>query len=281
MAVDDPESEYSEFMVSEHQANENPAELPKSIATAVPISSKSISDIKERSRIICGIIRLLLNRAPLTTRYEDIRAMVKSLTHDKISPLTVNCLIDEAKKYAESVFGLTLCDVKLPSGKRELFLKQSLAFPPHDLKITSTADHELRGFLLLMAPCLKAYTNGIPLDRLCEVMRKVGRGSLVPEGEAAESALAQSLRNARKRKEIKTSVESFKSVSDYLVYARDLGYIQIQTDNTRGTGLATVVITPNYRFILEFDQTAYLKQFNILNVDANIKRSLGIFFESG
>lgn len=161
-----------------------------------------------------------------------------------------------------------------------MFLKQSLAFQPHDLKILGEGDHEFRGFLLLLVPCMKAYTAGIPLDRLCNLFSQIGKGHMVPQDRDSEEALATALRTSRRRKELKYHASDFRHISDYLLYARDLGYLQFQIGPDKRDDLNTILVCAGYRFVLEFDQESYVSQFRTLDIDPIVKRNLDVFFDT-
>ncbi|GIX64979.1 uncharacterized protein BcabD6B2_44140 [Babesia caballi] len=267
MMEDDAEGAYSQFMLSEHQTHDTAADSTVSAPTAAATAanSKYETEIKanEKSRILGAIVRLLLRRAPFTTRYDEVRGIVKAYLPDNANHMIVNCFIEDAKKLVGKTLGLTLCDARIPGGRRELFLKQSLAFHPHDLKILGEGDHEFRGFLLLLLPCMKAYSTGVPLgtqsttpyhlfsDRLCEIFMRIGKGRMVPQDGAAEDALKTLLRATRRKKEVKHRASDFKSIADYLLYAKDLGYIMFAIDNSKGDTLAMISILPGFRLAVE------------------------------
>ncbi|GBE59911.1 hypothetical protein, conserved [Babesia ovata] len=294
MVTEGPEDAYAQFMFSEHQTA---ATLPDSVTPGSPTltpasTSKYEHDIRdhEKSRILRLIVRLLLHRAPFVTRYDEIRAVVKTYLHDNANHAIVNCFIEDAKKLVSKTLGLILCDIKL-GARREFFLKQSLAFQPHDLKLLGEGDHELRGFLLLMLPCFKAYTAGIPLDRLCEVFTRVGKADMVPRDQESEEALKATLRGMRRKRTVKiaasgvspslTSTYSteFKGIADYLLYAKELGYLNVVIDPKKGDTLAVITVVPGYRLLFELDQESYVKQFSTLELDESLKRTLEAFFD--
>lgn len=115
MAEEDAEGVYSQFMLSEHQTSDPPHDG----STTAPAASRGkgkpllIKD-NERSRILGGIVRLVLRRAPFPTKFDEIRNIVKAHLHDKHSNAVVSMLVEDAKKLTGSIFGLTLCDVRLP-----------------------------------------------------------------------------------------------------------------------------------------------------------------------
>ncbi|GFE55558.1 hypothetical protein BaOVIS_029620 [Babesia ovis] len=281
MGDDDPEAAYADFVLCEHQCVPVAQDSTASVSANVN-SNKYYNEMKEaeKKRMLGIVMRLLLRRAPFPTRHDEVKAVLKGYLHDNTNHMVFNCFIEDAKKLFSKTLGLTLCDVKLPGGKRELFLKQSLAFHPHDHRINSEGDHELRGFLLLMLPCLKACTTGVPLDRLCDVFKRIGKGHMVPQNADEEESLKAALRSTRRKKEVKRHASDFKNIADYLSYARDLGYLNFSVDTSKGDNLAVISVHAGYRFALELDQESYIKQFNALEIEAPVKRSLGIFFES-
>ncbi|ORM41367.1 uncharacterized protein BXIN_0752 [Babesia sp. Xinjiang] len=280
MAADDCELSYSQFIVADHLCTA-PSQDAKTPTSPTNKTNKYYSTIKpnEKRRILATIVRLLLHRAPFTTRSDEIRTIVKSYIHDQTNHLVVNCFIEDAKALIGRTLGLTLCDVKTTGGKRELFLKQSLAFRPHDVKINSEGDHELRGFLLLMLPCLKTYTEGVSLDRLCDVFKRIGKGHMIPKTESEADALMSALRSTRRRKDVKYRASDFKNIADYLLYARDLGYLTFTHDPTKGESLAMMSVHADFRFNVEINPEAYLEQFNTLEINATMKRRLNVFLE--
>ncbi|CDR96046.1 hypothetical protein BBBOND_0211880 [Babesia bigemina] len=292
MATDDPEDAYAQFMFSEHQtATTLPDSATSGTPTPAPASnSKYEYDIRdnEKSRILRLIVRLLLHRAPFVTRYDEIRAVVKTYLHDHANHAIVNCFIGEydaslqfqygaedAKKLVSKTLGLILCDIKLQGARREFFLKQSLAFQPHDLKLLGDGDHELRGFLLLLLPCFKAYTTGIPLG----MFTRVGKADMVPRDQASEEALKAALRGTRRKRAVKYSASEFSNIADYLLYARELGYLSLVTDPKKGDTLAVITVMPGYRLLFELDQESYVKQLSTLELDEGLKRTLEAFFD--
>nr|BAN64548.1 conserved hypothetical protein [Babesia bovis] len=187
---------------------------------------------------------------------------------------------EDVKHVLSKAFGLILYDIRTGGGKRESFLKQSLAFHPHDLLINDENDHEIRGFLLLLVPCLKTSPAGLTLDRICDIFKKIGKGHLVPRSSEEQDDLKAALRTTRRRREAKRRTSEFGSLLHYLIYAKDLGYLNIFIDANKGGNLDAIYIQAGQRLNIEFEQQLYMNQLNTLVMDGPLKRSLGIFFEA-
>ncbi|EKX72889.1 conserved hypothetical protein [Theileria equi strain WA] len=273
------ESIYERFLLSEHQiiatTNDPEGQSAEESTKRVDVNS-DINDV-ERNRIVRLIIRKVLNQAPFPTKYEDIRLLIKQNVSQTYNHNLFNLYVEDAKKMLMRVFGLILCDVKYGQGKREFFLKQSIAFPPHDLKILSEGDHELRGFLLILLPLFKAYSNSIQLNRLCESFQKFGLGHMVPKSAEDEEAFILRLKSIKRRKEIKYSSKEFSTLSDYILYAKDLGYLTLKLED-KGDTLATIFILPGYRLLLEHNKDEYIQHFKKLD-EETFSKGLEIFFE--
>lgn len=273
------ETIYERFVLSEHQviapSNDPEAQGPEESTKRLDIHP-DINDV-ERNRIVRLIIRKTLNQAPFPTKYEDVRLLIKQNVSQTYNNNLFNSYIEDAKKMLMKVFGLTLCDVKYGQGKREFILKQAIAFPPHDLKILSEGDHELRGFLLFLLPLFKAYSNAIQLNRLCEAFQKLGLGHITPKSAEDEEALVLRLKSIKRRKEIKYSSQEFSTLSDYILYAKDLGYLTLKFED-KGDTLSTIFILPGYRLLLEYNKDEYIQHFKKLD-EETFSKGMEIFFE--
>lgn len=273
-------SEYERFIISEHQVSAGGAEPALEQATPSQsirkAPSQSISDA-ERNRLTRLVVRRLLSQSPYSTKYEDVRLIVKHHLPETGNYAVLNLIIDSARSVLSSVFGLSLEDVRYAQGRRELFLKQSISFGPHDHRTLSQGDHELRGFLLLLVPCFRAHNNELSLKFLCEVFEKVGRAHMVPRCKEDEEELVQRLRAVKRKRDVKYSSREFAHISDYLLYAKDLGYIALAFQQGVDQ-LSSVVIAPGYRLDAEFDNSCFVEAFRRLD-EAAFGRGLDVFFE--
>lgn len=244
------EKPYESFLFSEHVISSNQEEKDasgdskssKENAQALANFSKA-----ERSRMVKLVVRTVLHRSPFTTKYEDVRIALKQYVPVGLTPTLMKSILAESQKISRKLFGLLLCDVKLPNGRRELFMKQSISFLPHSLKIMSEGAHEVRGFILLLLPYFRAKSDSISLGELYEIFIKVGLRSKLPKDSDGDEALLAKIKCNRRRREARDS-SSFSEIADYILYARDLSYIVI---NIKEMALDQIFIAPGFRLMQE------------------------------
>ncbi|XP_955050.1 uncharacterized protein TA04135 [Theileria annulata] len=181
------ESEYGNFVISENLINR---ELGSDVVSEDEITITNI----EKNKIIRIIIRKLLYQSPFPLKYEELKAILKEQLPHKFNPKLLNNLLYEIKHVLSNIFGLYLDDVKFPPNKRELILKQTISFKHHDLKTLT-------------------------------------------EGVEEEKDLITVLKMVKRKKEVKYTSRGiypilhfsleYNYISDYILYAKDLSYINI------------------------------------------------------
>ncbi|EAN31099.1 hypothetical protein TpMuguga_03g00362 [Theileria parva strain Muguga] len=265
------EREYGNFVISENLINR---ELGSDVVSEDEITITNI----EKNKIIRIIIRKLLYQSPFPLKYEELKAIVKEHLPYKFNPKLINHLLYEIKHLLSNTFGLYLDDVKFQPNKRELILKQTVSFKHHDLKTLTEGDHELRGFILLLVPCFKAYNNILTLKFLCDLFVKIHKVHMVPRCTEEEKDLITVLKMVKRKKEVKYTSKEYNYISDYILYAKDLSYINIVYNSEQTDLLASVSVVPGYRLSSEFDMENFVAVFRRLDQD-KYDKALNIFFE--
>eukprot|EP00920_Eleutheroschizon_duboscqi_P006156 GHVT01014344.1.p1 GENE.GHVT01014344.1~~GHVT01014344.1.p1 ORF type:complete len:212 (+),score=46.85 GHVT01014344.1:1585-2220(+) len=146
------------------------------------------------------------------------------------------------------------------SSVRRFCVSQSLKLPQHVAETLDGFDHQLRGFLALLTPCLLVKRGKLTVSEVANVMHSVGRSDLLGNDES--EAKAEIARALSARRHFAKPFAGFRLLADYLFALRELEYLDVFTPDLPNPTADEVAICAGPRWFLEFDASALLQMLN-------------------
>ncbi|SIO73503.1 conserved Plasmodium protein, unknown function [Babesia microti strain RI] len=208
----------------------------------------------ERAHAMKAVTMLLLCKSPFPIKHEDIRTIVMRNLGTNYTSNALKQVLNDVNDIVRNTLGLRLTELKY-SNKKEYVLSQNFCYQPHNIQILSPGSHEIRGFVLFLIPCFRAHSDCIFIDNLISIFQKIGKSHLVPNNVECTKEMLCLLKTQRRSSNAKHRIEDYKSLTDYLIYARDLLYIAITIKNDAFDSF----ISPGSRIAAEHNPGDYVE----------------------